>query len=121
MRLIKTFRFEAAHATPWRDDPSHLHGHSFQVEVAVAGPCDETLGWVMDYGEIGRAFEPLFGRLDHRFLNDVDGLGVLKKAQEVLPDAEVVLITGHGTIPSAVTAIQPPKRCLQTSPALLAD
>ena len=74
MRLIKTFRFEAAHATPWRDDPSHLHGHSFQVEVAVAGPCDETLGWVMDYGEIGRAFEPLFARLDHRVLNDVDGL-----------------------------------------------
>lgn len=39
-------------------------------------------------------------------MNDVDGLGILKKAQEALPDAEVVLITGHGTIPSAVTAIQ---------------
>src|SRR5687767_3116024 len=39
-------------------------------------------------------------------MNDVDGLGILKRAKETLPDSEVVLITGHGTIPSAVQAIQ---------------
>jgi two-component system response regulator HydG len=39
-------------------------------------------------------------------MNDVDGLGILKKAKEALPDSEVVLITGFGTIPSAVQAIQ---------------
>lgn len=74
MRLIKTFRLEAAHRTPWRDDPARLHGHSIQLEIEVAGPRDETLGWVMDYGEIGTAFEPLFRRLDHQFLNEVDGM-----------------------------------------------
>jgi two-component system response regulator HydG len=39
-------------------------------------------------------------------MNDVDGLEILAKAKEVLPDAEVILVTGHGTIQSAVEAMQ---------------
>ncbi len=39
-------------------------------------------------------------------MNDVDGLAILAKAKELLPDCEVILITGHGTIPSAVIAMQ---------------
>jgi two-component system response regulator HydG len=39
-------------------------------------------------------------------MNDVDGLGILARAKEVLPDAEVVLVTGHGSVPSAVNAMQ---------------
>jgi two-component system response regulator HydG len=39
-------------------------------------------------------------------MNDVDGLGILQRAKEVLPDSEVVLITGHATIRTAVQAIQ---------------
>ncbi len=39
-------------------------------------------------------------------MNDIDGLGVLAKAKKELPDAEVILITGHGSIPSAVSAMQ---------------
>ena len=35
---------------------------------------DPRLGWVMDFAEIKRTFEPLFQRLDHRYLNDVPGL-----------------------------------------------
>jgi len=31
-------------------------------------------------------------------MNEVDGLEILAKAKEVLPDAEVILVTGHGTI-----------------------
>ena len=37
---------------------------------------------------------------------DVDGLAILRKAKEELPDAEVILLTGHGSINSAVTAMQ---------------
>jgi 6-pyruvoyltetrahydropterin/6-carboxytetrahydropterin synthase len=51
-----------------------LHGHSFEVEIAVAGPCDAKLGWLMDYGEMAAAFEPLLDQLDHRHLNEVAGL-----------------------------------------------
>ncbi len=39
-------------------------------------------------------------------MNEVDGLQILAQAKEKLPDAEVILVTGHGTIPSAVSAMQ---------------
>ncbi|MEM1060995.1 MAG: sigma-54 dependent transcriptional regulator [Planctomycetota bacterium] len=39
-------------------------------------------------------------------LDEVDGLGVLTKTREELPDAEVIVVTGHGSISSAVTAMQ---------------
>ena len=39
-------------------------------------------------------------------MNDIDGLGILALAKKDLPEAEVILITGHGTVPSAVTAMQ---------------
>jgi 6-pyruvoyltetrahydropterin/6-carboxytetrahydropterin synthase len=77
MELRKTFQFEAAHLLP-RLPKTHkcrrLHGHSFMVEIAVAGDCDPQLGWVMDYADIKAAFKPLWEKLDHRYLNDVPGL-----------------------------------------------
>jgi two-component system response regulator HydG len=39
-------------------------------------------------------------------MNDVDGLQVLAQAKNDQPDAEVILVTGHGTVPSAVEAMQ---------------
>ncbi|MBN2579662.1 MAG: sigma-54-dependent Fis family transcriptional regulator [Pirellulales bacterium] len=39
-------------------------------------------------------------------MHDVDGLGILERTKEAQPDAEVILVTGHGTIPSAVEAMQ---------------
>ena len=39
-------------------------------------------------------------------MTDVDGLAILRKTKEELPDAEVILLTGHGSINSAVTAMQ---------------
>ena len=77
MELRKTFQFEAAHLLPHLPTDHkcrRLHGHSFQVEVAVVGTCDPRLGWVMDYADIGRAFKPLWQQLDHNYLNEVPGL-----------------------------------------------
>ncbi len=39
-------------------------------------------------------------------MNDVDGMQVLQKARQALPDCEVVLVTGHATVPKAVEAMQ---------------
>jgi two-component system response regulator HydG len=39
-------------------------------------------------------------------MNDIDGLGILTHAKRQLPDSEVILMTGHGSVPSAVTAMQ---------------
>lgn len=37
---------------------------------------------------------------------DIDGLHVLRLAKEEMPECEVILVTGHGSIPSAVEAMQ---------------
>ena len=77
IELRKTFQFEAAHALP-RLPKSHkcrrLHGHSFKVDIVVAGECDPKLGWLMDYAEISRRFKPIWEKLDHRYLNEIPGL-----------------------------------------------
>ncbi len=77
MELRKSFQFEAAHLLP-RLPKSHkcrrLHGHSFKVEIVVAGECDPKLGWLMDYADITKAFRPIWEKLDHRHLNDIAGL-----------------------------------------------
>ena len=39
-------------------------------------------------------------------MDEVDGLEILRKTKEELPDAEVIVLTGHGSINSAVTAMQ---------------
>jgi two-component system, NtrC family, response regulator HydG len=39
-------------------------------------------------------------------LPDLDGLALLKQARELLPEAEVVMITGHGSIEKAVEAMR---------------
>jgi 6-pyruvoyltetrahydropterin/6-carboxytetrahydropterin synthase len=77
MELRKTFQFEAAHHLPHLPQTHkcrRLHGHSFQVEAAIEGPCDATLGWVMDYADIGEAMRPVWEKLDHNYLNEIAGL-----------------------------------------------
>jgi 6-pyruvoyltetrahydropterin/6-carboxytetrahydropterin synthase len=77
MELRKTFQFEAAHMLPYLPK-SHkcrrLHGHSFKVDVVVTGDCDPKLGWVMDYADISQAFQPIWKKLDHYYLNEIGGL-----------------------------------------------
>jgi len=77
VRLSKTFRIEAAHLLP-RVPEGHkcrrLHGHSYRIGVVVTGEVDPQTGWLMDYAEIADAFAPLFGQLDHHYLNEVEGL-----------------------------------------------
>lgn len=77
VRLVKAFGFEAAHWLPTFPEGHkcrRMHGHSFRVEVVVAGPVDPRSGYLIDYGEMGAAIEPLRARLDHFVLNEVAGL-----------------------------------------------
>jgi len=77
MEIFKEFTFEAAHRLPMVE-PGHkcarLHGHSFKVVLHVRGEVDEKLGWFMDFAELEAAFKPAYDRLDHHYLNEVDGL-----------------------------------------------
>lgn len=51
-----------------------MHGHSFRIDVIVAGQVDESKGYLLDFGEIKAVVEPLIAQLDHYCLNDVEGL-----------------------------------------------
>ena len=77
IELRKSFHFEAAHRLPLLPEGHkchRLHGHSFQVDIAVAGETDPRMGWLIDYAELSRLFKPLWEQLDHRYLNEVEGL-----------------------------------------------
>ena len=77
MEIFKEFTFEAAHRLP-QVPPEHkcarLHGHSFRVEIHIQAPEDAHLGWVMDFGDIKAAFQPILEKLDHYYLNEIPGL-----------------------------------------------
>ena len=51
-----------------------MHGHSFRVEVVVAGEVDASKGYLIDYGDIKSAIAPVEAALDHRVLNEIEGL-----------------------------------------------
>ena len=77
VELRKSFQFEAAHLLPHLPQTHkcrRLHGHSFKVEIVVAGDCDPKLGWLIDYADISDAFKPLLSQLDHYYLNEIPGL-----------------------------------------------
>lgn len=77
MEIAKDFTFEAAHLLPNVPEGhkcARLHGHSFGVTIAVEGSVGETSGWVMDFADLKVAWAPLHDELDHRHLNDIDGL-----------------------------------------------
>lgn len=77
MEVFRVFQVEAAHWLPHVPEGhkcARLHGHSFRIEVHVAGTVGAESGWVMDFADLRRAFRPLFEQLDHRCLNDIEGL-----------------------------------------------
>lgn len=77
VRLIHEFKFESAHRLP-KVPPGHkcsrLHGHSFKVELTVAGPVNPETGWFIDFSELYELWQPLFKVLDHNYLNEIPGL-----------------------------------------------
>ena len=78
VELTKEYTFEAAHRLPHVPADhkcARMHGHSFRVEISVAGEVAPGSGWLVDFGDITAIVEPLLKReLDHRTLNDVPGL-----------------------------------------------
>jgi len=77
MEIYKRFTLEAAHRLP--NVPAghkcgRLHGHSFSIDVFVAGTPDPNTGWIVDFSVIKQAFAPLYDLLDHNYLNDIHGL-----------------------------------------------
>ncbi len=105
MNIFRLFTIEAAHRLP-NVPPGHkcarLHGHSFRIELHLRGDVDEVSGWVMDFADVKAAFQPIYERLDHHYLNEIPGLEnptsenlarwVWREAKAVLPLLDKVVI-----------------------------
>lgn len=78
IELFKEFTFEAAHQLAANVDPGHpyanLHGHSFKVEVFLRGEPDPNTEWVVDLADVEQILAPVRMKLDHSYLNAIDGL-----------------------------------------------
>lgn len=75
-RIGRTYRFESAHHLPLLPEGhkcKNLHGHNYRIEVVVCGPLDQR-GFVRDFAEMDAEVAPLIKRLDHRLLNEIEGL-----------------------------------------------
>ncbi|MBN8729989.1 MAG: 6-carboxytetrahydropterin synthase QueD [Acidobacteria bacterium] len=77
VEIFKEFHIEAAHRLPHVPEGhkcARLHGHSFLVRICCEGELDAKLGWVVDFADVKAAFAAVHDALDHRYLNEVEGL-----------------------------------------------
>ncbi|WP_286762640.1 MULTISPECIES: sigma-54-dependent transcriptional regulator [Rhodopirellula] len=84
---------EAAHARAMTES---LEKVGYVCEVATSGPDAAAL--------IQRETFDII--ITDMVMNDVDGMKILALAKERLPECEVVMVTGHATVPIAVEAMQ---------------
>ena len=75
VEISQEFTFDAAHFLDGAPEYRRMHGHSFYVEVTLRGEADPVTGFLRDLGEVNAALAAIRETLDHRLLNEVEGLG----------------------------------------------
>jgi 6-pyruvoyltetrahydropterin/6-carboxytetrahydropterin synthase len=76
--LSKSFVFEAAHTLDRRietESSRRIHGHSYRATIAIRGQPDPASGMLLDLGVLSAELARVHQLLDHRMLDDVEGLG----------------------------------------------
>ncbi|MBV9550275.1 MAG: 6-carboxytetrahydropterin synthase [Alphaproteobacteria bacterium] len=96
IEISQEFTFDAAHVLEGAPEYRRMHGHSFYVEVTLRGEPDPATGFLRDLGAVNAALSDIRETLDHRLLNDVEGLGkptlenlakfIFSRAQAALPE-----------------------------------
>jgi 6-pyruvoyltetrahydropterin/6-carboxytetrahydropterin synthase len=77
MLIFKEFTFDAAHflpKVPQEHKCRNLHGHTYRLKLFLEGEADPEMGWVVDFGDVKKAWKKVEPLLDHQYLNDVPGL-----------------------------------------------
>ena len=76
--LTQRFFFEAAHTLSREievEGSRRIHGHTYHAELCVAGTPNPATGMVMDLGRLRGLADKARQQLDHRLLNEIEGLG----------------------------------------------
>ena len=103
--LRKQFSFDAAHTLEREigtESSRRIHGHSYRGELVLRGEIDPASGMLVDFGHIERVLAGLRDALDHRFLDEVEGLGpatmenlcrwIWTRARPALPQLQAVAV-----------------------------
>ena len=96
IEITQEFGFDAAHYLDGAPEYRRMHGHSFYVEVTLRGEPDPQTGFLRDFGEVDAILKSIRALLDHRLLNEIEGLSqptledlarhIFVKAKAVLPE-----------------------------------
>jgi 6-pyruvoyltetrahydropterin/6-carboxytetrahydropterin synthase len=96
IELSQEFTFDAAHYLEGAPEYRRMHGHSFYAEVTLRGEPDPATGFLRDFGEVETVLKAIRETLDHRLLNEIEGLGaptlenlaryIHARAKAALPD-----------------------------------
>ena len=77
MEIFKDFTFDSAHFLPRVPDGhkcKEVHGHTYKMTLYFEGELDPHLGWLIDFADIKKIVSPLIDLVDHKLLNNIDGL-----------------------------------------------
>lgn len=77
MILFKKFNFDSAHFLPYVPEGHKcrgIHGHTYRLTLYFEGEADKEMGWVIDFNEIKEKVNPIINILDHKLLNEIEGL-----------------------------------------------
>lgn len=64
--------FPAGHALRGYDGKcANVHGHNYRVQALVRGPRLNSIGLLIDFGDLKKALRAICEEMDHQFLNDL--------------------------------------------------
>jgi 6-pyruvoyltetrahydropterin/6-carboxytetrahydropterin synthase len=76
--------FDGKNYRIWRDQKlesamsyepdGEIYGFGYTSRLFVESPLDKVLGWLMDFGDVKEIFKPVFLKMDHQNLKELDNL-----------------------------------------------
>lgn len=96
LNVTKVFRFEAAHAISNHSGPcKNIHGHGYELHVAVTSPQLDAGGMIMDFGDLKEiVHKAVIAEFDHALI--LNRFGSLAKSVQA-GDAKLVLLEAEPT------------------------
>ena len=76
-RIWKEFTFDSALKlvnAPANSNLRRIHGHTYLLRLHMSAPLNSVMGWTVDFGDVKEKFAPIFKRLDHNPLYEIQEL-----------------------------------------------
>jgi len=72
-KIKVTTSFSGAHnLRHYQGKCENLHGHNWKIEAVIASDVLDKCGMVIDFGDVKKHLKEITGRLDHKYLNDIE-------------------------------------------------